>query len=73
MDWGVVAPTLIYAEGMGYFDDIFKFPFYDEDTNVMLERLYSYPLEQRLTFGLPVSCEENIKVKNLIKQHNKFN
>lgn len=70
---GLVAPTLIYANGMGYSDDILDFPFYSDDLSVMEENLYAYPLQKRLTFGLPVTIEENTKVKKLITQNNKYN
>ena len=70
---GIAPPTFIYIDGTGSQQDFLQFSFYDDVPNVMIDKIYKYPLEDRLTFGLSINYDENSKVKSLINKNNKFN
>ena len=67
MQLGLVAPTLIYCNGMGCESDLLKLPFYDDDQKKMDDKLVAmHNIEERLFYGLSVPKEEYAKIKQKI-------
>lgn len=60
----VLSPSIVYIEKSEYKDKLVEQPFYNEDSNIMLENVCSnYSLSQRLLYGLPITVDEYQKIK----------
>lgn len=68
----LVPPTKAYIDGMGYKQDWKNFSFYDEDINVMRDKLFNeHSLIERMSYGLTTTKEEYEQVNKVLVK-NKF-
>lgn len=60
----VLSPSIIYIEKSEYKNQLKEQPFYNKNSDIMLENVCSnYSLSQRLLYGLPITVEEYQKIK----------